>query len=396
MRNKVFILLLFISSSLLGQRCIKQSNKLIAEKKYRSAWEVLDKADPKNQKPSIALAKTNLLLSYFINTVMHKVFTLKDIQSSQKVDDFRGKDENGNLIRFDPEEILDTLLKHNPTEYTLYEGLGNYYYETFILFQENWVKKPEELVKLIETNYQIASDHGIKTAKNTYRIGFAQLFLQRFKEARSSFSESIRLNPSFPDAYYSLAYSCLHLNENDSALRYAKQAYQLFTDTFNRSDVHLLLGLIYSAKKDSVSSLQEYRDAAFMNPKNQSMSQLLLKAALRYNAPDLHAIASNYFDMDPKGPDTYNQLINGYFQANKSKEIMSFMEEKLNQYSKDAEVSGSICFYRAYVYVILEEKVKARADLLKAKELFSRVYAPDNEMFSAIQDALKELDKEAN
>jgi tetratricopeptide (TPR) repeat protein len=394
MRVSTLILLLFVSFSLFGQRAIRQANRLITEKKYRSAWEVLDKADPKNEKPALALAKTDLLLKYFINTVMHQVFTLKDLKSGEKVEDLRGKDENDNLIRFNPEEVLDTLLKKHPTEYALYAGLGNYYYETFIIFQENWIKKPEELVNLITENYKQAAQHGLLTYQVAYRIGFSQLFLQRFAEARKSFDQAIQLNPKYPDSYYSQAYTCLQLNMNDSALANANKAYELFTDTFNRSDVNLLRGLIYSSLKDTTRALAEYRQAARMNPKSSSIWQLLLKAVLRFDTPDLHDVASAYFDIDPRAADTYSQLINGYFQAQRSKDILALLGEKLVHYEKDPEVVGNICFYRAYIYVIMEDKPKAKADILKAKENFQKVFPPEHEMFGAIEEALKELDKE--
>ncbi len=393
MRISVFLFLFLFSSGLFAQKCIRQADKLIGEKKYRSAWEVLDKADPQNLKPSIAIAKTNLLLKYFINTVMHQVFTLKDLQGKEKVEDFRGKNENGNLIKFDPEAVLDTLLAKNPKEYTLYEGLGNYYYETFIVFQENWVKKPETLVHLMEDNYKMAYDHGIKTCLVAYRIGFAELFLQKFKDAKKSFAEAIQICKNYPEAYYSMAYSCLQLNQNDSALNNANKAYEMFTDTFNKSDVNLLRGMIYSSKKDTAGALREYRLAANMNPKNASMNLLLLKAELRYNAKDLSTVASAYFDIDPRAAETYSELINGYFQVNKSKEILTLLDQKSIQYQADPEISGNICFYRAYIYVVMDDKPKAKADLLKAKECFLKIFPPEHEMFGAIQEALKELDK---
>jgi tetratricopeptide (TPR) repeat protein len=393
MRKLSAILLFLISTQFYAQRCIRQSDKLIAAKKYRTAWETLDKADPKNKKPAIALAKTDLLLTYFINTVMHQVFTLKDLQPNEKVENLRGTDENGNLIRFDPEAVLDTLIKQNPDNYKLYEGLGNYYYQVFIVFQENWLKKPEELVHLIHDNYSKSYAHGLKTYLAAYRIGFSELFLQQFPDARKSFQESITLNPKYPDAYYSLAYCSLQLGLADSALWSANKAYELFTDTFNRSDVNLLRGMIYSSKKDTLASLREYTAAAALNPKSQSMSQLLLKAELRYDGKDVDAVSSSYFDLGPRDAETYNELITDYFNANKPKEVLAFLERKLTQYTADPEITGNICFYRAYVYVVMEEKEKAKADLLRAKADFSKVFPPGHQMFGTIDEAMKELEK---
>jgi tetratricopeptide (TPR) repeat protein len=392
--GKRFLFLLLLGSSMLhAQKCIRQADKLIADKKFRSAWEVLDKADPKNENPKIALAKTDLLLNNFINTVMHKVFTLKDLMPGEKVEDYRGKDVNGSLIKFDPEIILDSLLKQHPKNYKLYEGLGNYYYQVFLYFQENWLKKPEELVQMILSNYTIAYQHRINNYLVPYRIGFAQLILQNFQEARKYFQEAAKKNPKYADAFYSLAYTCLQLNQIDSALMNANQAYRLFTDSFNRSDVNLLRGMIYSTKNDTLACLREYSTAAKRNPGNQSMSLLLLKAELRYNGKALDSVTSAYFDMAPKLGETYNEIINDYFKYNKLQEILAFLESKLHDYESDPEVCGNICFYRAFVYVTMEEKEKAKADLLKAKEYFGKVFPPSNEIFGTIEEGLKELEK---
>ncbi len=393
MRKLSVLLLFLLAIHGHAQRCIKQSDKLIGEKKYRSAWDLLEKADPSNKEPAIVLAKTDLLLTGFVNTAMHQVFTLNNLQPNEKPEDYRGKDVNGDLIKFDPGAVLDTLIKKYPDNYQLYEALGNYYYQVFLIFQENWLKKPEELVHLILDNYTKSYTHGNKTYLAAYRIGFAQLFLQQFAEAQKSFIESVKLNQKYPDAYYSLAYSSLQLGNSDSALLCANKAFELFTDTFNRSDVQLLRGMIYSTKKDTAASLHEYSEAARLNPKNQSMSQLLLKAEFRYNGKEVDAVTSSYFDLGPRDAETYNEIITDYFNANRPKDVLVFLEQKLTQYANDPEVIGDICFYRAYVYVVMEDKEKAKADLIRAKENFSKVFPPSHQMFSTIEDAMKELQK---
>ncbi|MFI5149145.1 MAG: tetratricopeptide repeat protein [Bacteroidia bacterium] len=393
LQRLILLYCMLVFTSLSGQHCIKKAAKLTAHKQYRSAWLVLDKADPNNSNPSIALAKSDLLLNYYINTVMHQVFTLKDLEADQKPENFRGKNENGTLIRFDPEAVLDSLLKKYPSDYRLNEGLGNYYYQVFLLFQEKWLKKPEDLVKAIEDNYMLSCAHGLKTYTAEYRIGFARLFTQRFKDSKASFLESLALNPSYPDAWYSLSYSCLQLGLADSAMQSANKAYELFKDTFNKSDVNLLRGMIYSSRKDTLAALGEYKAALKLNPSSPNIYALLLKAELRYNDKELPKVASDYFDLNPTSPETYSELINGYFEFNKTKEILEFFSTKLSKYKSNPEVSGDLLFYRAYIYVIMEEKEMARKDLLEARDDFKKIFPPDHEMFGTIEEALKELNK---
>src|ERR1700759_437737 len=70
---------------------IKTAQKLITEKKYDSAFEVLEKADPNNKNADVVIEKEDIVLRYFVTSIMHKVFALKDLKPDEDIMDYRGK-----------------------------------------------------------------------------------------------------------------------------------------------------------------------------------------------------------------------------------------------------------------------------------------------------------------
>ena len=68
MRFSILLFLAFASLKAFSQspeNTLKASAQLVTEKKYDSAFEVLEKADRQNQNAGIVMAKEDILLRYF-------------------------------------------------------------------------------------------------------------------------------------------------------------------------------------------------------------------------------------------------------------------------------------------------------------------------------------------
>ena len=88
MRKITTLFLTFLSLTVLGQteiETIKKANDFIAEKKYETAFNLLDKFDPTNDKPNIVLLKEDILLNYFVTSIMHQMFALTDIKKAEDI-----------------------------------------------------------------------------------------------------------------------------------------------------------------------------------------------------------------------------------------------------------------------------------------------------------------------
>ena len=102
--------------------------KLEAEKKYESAYQVLNKADPKDQQPEIFLQKEKLLLEYYLIALNFQAFGLKDLAAGETVELLRGKEGEYSMHLLDIPQKIAQLRKRFLQDYRLRKGLGDYYF----------------------------------------------------------------------------------------------------------------------------------------------------------------------------------------------------------------------------------------------------------------------------
>ena len=161
MKKATFLILIFFSRAVFGQteiETINKANELIADKKYESAFKLLDSFDPENNKPDIVLLKTDIVLNYFVTSIMHQIFSLKDLEKNENIMDYRGKEGKFTMQVFQVDSILERLIKTHPDNCKLYQKLGEYYYEAHLKYGNDWLKKDNELFDLMQANFQKAVD----------------------------------------------------------------------------------------------------------------------------------------------------------------------------------------------------------------------------------------------
>lgn len=68
--------------------------QLINNKKYESAMKLLQCADSNVNRPDYVIAKTELVLNYFVTSIMHQFFALKDLKPNEEKSLTLYKDKN--------------------------------------------------------------------------------------------------------------------------------------------------------------------------------------------------------------------------------------------------------------------------------------------------------------
>ena len=98
-----FILSCLLACSGYSQSSIQKAEKMIAARQYKSAFSLLEKADPENQSPDIVILKTNILLDFFILSIHHELFALKDLEENETLLELRREaDGDYEMIVFTP------------------------------------------------------------------------------------------------------------------------------------------------------------------------------------------------------------------------------------------------------------------------------------------------------
>ncbi|MFI5159235.1 MAG: tetratricopeptide repeat protein [Sphingobacteriales bacterium] len=386
--KQVLLLLLIVNSlSSFGQAGdpIKRSDELVANKKYDSAFRLLEKADPQNNNADIVLAKENIVLGYFVTSIMHQMFALKDLEPSEDIMNYRGKAGSYNMHVFRADSILTRLIKTQPNNYKLYNGLGNYYYEVFLHYNANWIQSAETLFQLIEENYNKSIALQGADYMVYYQLGYINELQKKYMKAIGYFSKSIELNSNYADAYYNLAYAYLYQDDRANALKYATKSIDLYIDKSYKADAARMTGEIYGELNDSKNALYYYE----LSDKIESQNYYTLKALLTIyvNTKDekKKTTLNAFYSLAPGNPTIYNDLTT-IFSAT-PKELINFYQSKLASYENDKKVYGSLNFYLAQLY-IPNEKQKAKDCLIKAKIALSTVLQHDNAVFKAIDELM--------
>lgn len=369
---------------------LKEANSLIAERKYDSAFKKLAAADPNNKQPELVLLKEDIVLNYFLTSINHQLFGLKDLNPDEEISNLRGKDGIYSMYSFPINEILDTLIKLYPDNPKLRKGLADYYYEAHLKYGDNWIIGPEELLNLIKTNYGLAIEKDIYDHISFYALGYISLVEGENEKAIPYFNRSIELNENFASAYYNLAYAHLNQNNTGSALINAKKGLDLYTDPVYKGDAARMIAIIYSELDSVQSSINYYELSNKIDPDNYYTLGPLLNLYLQTKNENYHATTEDFFKLGPDNPTIYNDLFSIYESNEVATELIGFLESKLSEYKGVEAAYANINFYLGRAYFDIDKK-KAGEYLKTARNEFAKIFDKNHPVFKVIDDGLKQL-----
>jgi tetratricopeptide (TPR) repeat protein len=370
---------------------IAKANKLIDNKKYESAYALLDKFDPDNGRPDVVLLKEDIVLQYFVTSINHQMFGLKDLEKNEDIEDYRGKDGTSSIKVFEVDKALDSLIKAYPNNCKLYKGLGNFYYEASAKYNGQWLKGDEELNPLIVENNKKAIAGGCDDYYTNYLTGEVLISEKKYKEGIPYFVHSIELNKDYADAYYNLAYAYMYTEDLKNALKNAKLSLDKYEDPANRSDAARMMGEICYEMKDYNKAIANYEQADKIKPNDYYNLKPLLGLYVKTGNKKADETQRAFFSLAPEIPQLYNDLEDIYFDNKKEEDLAAFYKAQLPMYVNEPKVAGGINFYLGKIYIDTDKPL-AKKYLLSAKEQLSKVYKEDEEVFGVIDTLLKKAE----
>mgnify|MGYP003295125277 CR=1 FL=1 len=198
MRKSFLILacVLYSFASIAQNDTLVLAQHLIQTKKYESAMNLLNAADPTNDRPDYVITKTNLVLNYFVSSIMHQIFALKDLKPNEDVNDYRGEQGSYSMFFFAPDSLLNRLKAKYPDNYEIHKTLGDFYRQVDIKYG-NWFS--DSVLDYMYDNYKIAYEHDVYDANSLYCIGYYLLLTQSYENSISYFEKSLELDPQHSD-----------------------------------------------------------------------------------------------------------------------------------------------------------------------------------------------------
>ena len=391
--KQIFIsfLILIYTSSFAQTDAIKNANKLIEDKKYESAINVLNEADPNNDNPEIVIAKTDLFIGYFVSSMMHQFFALKDLDSNEEIMDVRGSNGDFSMFGFAPDSILPRLIKKHPNNYELYKSLGNFYHEIHLKYPQSWLEPDSVVVEQFTANYKIAYEHGVFDYWSTYGLGYSYLMKQDYNSAISYLEKSTELKDDYPSSYYNLAYAYLYLDNREKAIENAKRAMDLYEEPQYKADAVKMIAVTYREMGQLDKSLEYYILADKIHPNDYYTIKPLLDLEVRLEKNSYKERTKEFFLLAPSNPTIYQDLMNIYWENKKQDELIEFLDSQHENFLQDNKVNGNLYFYIAMIQYDGEDYVNARANFLKAEELLKKVFEPNHRVFQVIESYNKEI-----
>ncbi|MDO7850614.1 hypothetical protein [Hymenobacter convexus] len=390
-----FVALVLLAQPALSQAvtpaaALAQAAKLEAEKKYESAYQILDKADPKNQQPEVVLQKEKLLLRYYLIAINFQAFGLKDLAPGETVERLRGKEGQYSTHLLDIPKTLTQLQKRFPQDYRLSQGLGDYYYRAVLCHCGEQDKTEAQLLDLVIAHYSQAHAHQLGDFMTYYAVGYAHLAQGRAQPSVAPFEKSIALNAQYPDSPYNLAYALMLLKEPARAIPYAQTSLRLYTDPEMKADAARLLGTLYQRTQRPAEAKKALLQSLDLQPQHYATLRNLLELAVSTHAPDAPTWAARLYQLNPADDQMFSDIMDIYQAQNQWAEAEAFFSSQLPTAPAKPSAQGLLHFYVAILNMQLRRPQLARPHFLAAQRELKKVAKPDNPMFQLIDKGLAE------
>jgi tetratricopeptide (TPR) repeat protein len=370
---------------------LAQAAKLEAAKQYEAAYQVLDKADPKDQQPAVFLQKEKILLDYYLITLSFQGFGLKNLGPKETVQQLRGQTEGQYSMHLvDIPKQLAQLQKRFPQDYRLRKGLGDYYYRAMLCHCGERDKSDEQLLKLVLDNYNQAHAHQVGDFMSYYAVGYAHLVQGESEPSLAPFEKSIALNPDYPTSHYNLAYALMQLKKPAEATVQAQTALRLYTDPPLKADAAHMLGVLYRQQQKPEEARQAWLQSLEIQPQKYASFRSLLELAVSTHAPDATTWATRLYQLNPADDEMFVDIMDIYQAQNQWAEAEAFFSSQVPKAPAEPAAQGLLHFYLAILNMQLKRPQVARPHFLAAQTELRKVMKPSNQTFQAIDKGLAE------
>ncbi|MBS1902546.1 MAG: hypothetical protein JSS75_02460 [Bacteroidetes bacterium] len=370
-------------------KTLKVADQLVSERKYLSAYRLLEQADPNAHDPAITIRRTEIATSYFAKSLDHTLFGLIDLPHGEDLDSIRRTDSGSyTMVWFRPDSALSILLDRYPDNAALHLALGNYYYNVWQIYGNEWFISDSALADGSEAQLFDALRHGLRD-NNTYsRLGYLALDRQDYSIASGYYHTAIDSGSIDVSDYYNIAVCDLYQDKYPEGISYARYSFEHYTDPSLKGDAAHLLGSLYTSTAAFDSAVTYFLISLDLDSLNSnSMAKLVIVYCESHRPADASKWAERYFDVAP-GQETLNDIVRSFHEWKQDDALVAWFEHMKGKYAKDDETSGGLRLVQGQYYLLVGDKPNARRELNEARTYFQQVYDEDNEAFPFIEDLL--------
>lgn len=235
------------------KQALKKADQLLAERKYESAFELLEQADSGNKSPLVFLKKVDIALNYFITSVNHTLFSFQDLKEGEDLLALRGSPGKRKVYKLAIHEALSQLVDKYPKNRKYKRILGYFLFDYYNRFERqagekadtSYLAQSKEL--LLEAYKHREYDNNSLNA-----LGYFDYAAEKYDSAIVYFKKSYRLNTSDIYAVYLLTAAYFKAKKDEQAIKYGTIGLNLQNSRYDlKADLARILGIIYKERKDT-------------------------------------------------------------------------------------------------------------------------------------------------
>jgi tetratricopeptide (TPR) repeat protein len=369
---------------------LTDAKELVDQKKYASAFNLLEQHDPNNESVDAVLLKEEISIKYFVTSLGHQMFSFLDIQPDEDIMDYRGAEGTASLHVFPVNDILDSLILVYPDDCRLHKGLGDYYYDVHLRYGSNWIMEEEVVFSRIKAGYEKVVNGPCEDYMTSYALGYIALIHDNLEECIPLFKHSIELDASYPTSHYNLAYAYLFKEDPASALPHAVNSMNLYNDVTYKADAARLAGQICFEMDRIDEALNYFNQSDSIEPENYYTLSSIIGIYLKTGDSRSREKAEQLFRIGPDDLDMFQMLEQVYFDYNKYEELEDIYKKMLKEYKDDDMVCGTIYFMQAAHFIETDSK-KVVDFCKKSRERFVKVLPSDHPAIMTIDETIREF-----
>lgn len=362
------------------KKIIESADKLVAKKKYESAFLKLNNYDPENKKIEIFLKKYEIVSKYAVSSKLHRAYSFPNSKKSNQL----------NYYTLNVDLVFDSLLKLDPNNCELNKLASEHLFDVHNKFGKNWIKAENEYLKQMALYSEKTIQNNCADEQSYYKIGYYLINVGKYKESIYFLYQCVLKNDKNPTYHYNLSLSYLMTKSPASALKHAKSAYENHTDSLFKSDASRLLAEAYFQNKFTDSAIMFYEKAEELDSSTINNIASLLNIYLKTSNAKAETCFEKFYNLDPKNPTIYNYLEQIFTNNNLEEKLIEKYERLLSIHSNNSEILGNLKYYLARLYSInnIELAIKSYQE---SKTYFEQVHNSDHPIFNSIEKSIEQL-----
>lgn len=381
--------LVSVNLSALEDSIEKQVTLLLQDKKFLSAYRLLERFDTQNVDTVTIRLKAEALLHGMVRISDTNIFYLRDgIADSLN----NGSVEGTVAFHFPLQQVLEDSLVAWPKNSALWAELGSFH---FLVFRNanNSIDLQDSSAAAALDAYQKSMENGATDAWILGRIGILYTWQEDLEQAVSFLQAALVQEEDNSEIQYDLAYALYLKGEVAAALPFAQFAQENIKSGPNHLNATLLLADIELGLQEVDTAALIYEELYTQDNNNRYALRRLIECNLiNGDTNSLDKYTRIYIESNPSDVTSFYRLTNMFLQYQKPGLLISIAHSLKAKYQKTKpEMAGLLSFYEAMLYAGNNQSKEALVALNDAKKFLFGVYADDHPISQQIRELNQRL-----